>query len=683
MRRSLLAALLVLLAPTVAAAQVPVDELSAQRFHPANGPGNYLAVESAEVGDHLVPSAGVILDYAHHPFTLFTATCADGDTTDCSVGSTRTRLVELAFHGHLQFALGLFDRVQVGLSLPLGYVQGDTFATRVGGEVIELTGGGAFVVGDPRLSLKVRALGDEDGGDGFSLGASVYATAPLGQLTAEGRFAGEATPVVGGHLIGGLRFQQVHLAANVGGIYRPEQTLFSTELGSMRTYSAGVGFDITPLLTVLGEIEGATSLGTQLDENPLEARFAGRLRQGDFSFTLGGGAGLVSGVGVPVFRVLGGLQWAPARSDVDGDGILDADDGCPSEPEDIDGYQDHDGCPDNDNDGDGLLDGDDRCPDAPEDRDGHEDEDGCPDLDNDGDGVPDGYDSCPNEREDVDGDRDDDGCPDDDRDRDGVPDADDHCPDEPEDTDGFEDLDGCPEEDVDGDGVPDDRDECPEEPETLNGFEDEDGCPEPDTDGDGIVDALDRCPNEPETLNGVQDDDGCPDGAALVEIRGEEIRLLQQVQFATNSARIRGRRSTLILDAVKTVLERNPHYRRVKVEGHTDSEGDDATNQQLSEARAQACVSYLVETGGIDAGRLYAVGLGEERPLESNATRGGREANRRVEFHIETGGATTSRTPAVHPSADPQSPAILPSPEPPSPALPSSTDPASTNPAQQ
>ena len=131
-----------------------------------------------------------------------------------------------------------------------------------------------------------------------------------------------------------------------------------------------------------------------------------------------------------------------------------------------------------DKDGDGVLDSVDKCPDEPEDRDGFQDQDGCPDLDNDGDGIPDALDKCPNEPEDKDGFEDQDGCPDLDNDKDGVPDDLDKCPNEPEDKDGFQDQDGCPNPDNDGDGIPDAIDKCPNQPETINHYKDEDGCPD-------------------------------------------------------------------------------------------------------------------------------------------------------------------------------------------------------------
>lgn len=127
-----------------------------------------------------------------------------------------------------------------------------------------------------------------------------------------------------------------------------------------------------------------------------------------------------------------------------------------------------------DRDGDGILDPDDACPDEPEDRDGFEDADGCPeDQDSDGDAIPDSRDLCPFEPEDRDGTLDEDGCPEPDDDLDGILDTADRCRTEPEDRDGFEDEDGCPDFDNDGDRIPDATDLCPNEP----GIEEEQGCP--------------------------------------------------------------------------------------------------------------------------------------------------------------------------------------------------------------
>ncbi len=104
--------------------------------------------------------------------------------------------------------------------------------------------------------------------------------------------------------------------------------------------------------------------------------------------------------------------WPVFAADTDGDGIPDFRDACHREPEDFDGYQDEDGCPDLDNDADGIPDDFDGTPLLGEDFDGFEDDDGVPDLDNDGDGIIDERDMCPDQKEDLDGFEDEDGCPD-------------------------------------------------------------------------------------------------------------------------------------------------------------------------------------------------------------------------------------------------------------------------------
>ena len=132
----------------------------------------------------------------------------------------------------------------------------------------------------------------------------------------------------------------------------------------------------------------------------------------------------------------------PTPTDKDGDGVMDADDSCPNDPEDLDAFKDGDGCPELDNDNDGVNDSADRCPMQQEDRDGFADGDGCPDPDNDNDGLPDNQDRCPNEAgATLDG-----GCPSHDRDKDGLADGVDQCPDAAETVNQYLDMDGCPDQ---------------------------------------------------------------------------------------------------------------------------------------------------------------------------------------------------------------------------------------------
>jgi outer membrane protein OmpA-like peptidoglycan-associated protein len=313
---------------------------------------------------------------------------------------------------------------------------------------------------------------------------------------------------------------------------------------------------------------------------------------------VGGGMGIVGGYATPDFRVFAGVQLVPPAEPPPV--VPPPSKDCAAGPEDFDGFEDDDFCIDPDNDSDGILDINDKCPMLPEDFDGFEDEDGCPDPDND---------------------------------KDGIPDKDDACPLEPEDIDGFEDSDGCPDPDNDGDGILDVDDKCPILPEDKDGFEDEDGCPDPDNDKDGIFDVNDKCPNEPETINGIDDDDGCPDiGKTKVLITKEKIEILEMVFFDVNKATIQ-KRSFNLLDQVASVLKNNSQITKVRIEGHTDSDGSDASNLTLSQKRTEAVMTYLVNAG-VDAKRLEPVGYGESQPKVPNTSKANKEKNRRVEFSI-------------------------------------------------
>ena len=197
----------------------------------------------------------------------------------------------------------------------------------------------------------------------------------------------------------------------------------------------------------------------------------------------------------------------PPRTDKDGDNIEDSVDKCPSEPEDKDGFQDEDGCPDLDNDTDGIPDTLDRCPLKA----GPLENGGCPDDDKDGDGVVDRQDLCPDQP----GAKEMRGCPDPDKDNDGLPDRLDRCPDQA----GPKDTLGCPDKDTDGDGLVDRQDVCPDQagPKEMR------GCPDPDRDNDGIPDRVDVCPDEP----GVISEDRLPavDDPVLVDTGGDVVTL--------------------------------------------------------------------------------------------------------------------------------------------------------------
>ncbi len=158
----------------------------------------------------------------------------------------------------------------------------------------------------------------------------------------------------------------------------------------------------------------------RLQNTPLEWNVEGRMRFGGSNRWFAGataGTLIVPGYGAPDLRVFASIGWytplpgseatqtdkdrklamrekwrAEHGEDSDGDGIPDDIDACPMEK----GSKDNDGCPKlADRDGDGIPDIYDKCPDQPEDKDGVDDGDGCPETDADADGIPDTEDACP------------------------------------------------------------------------------------------------------------------------------------------------------------------------------------------------------------------------------------------------------------------------------------------------
>jgi outer membrane protein OmpA-like peptidoglycan-associated protein len=419
-----------------AAAQEVASRIDLQQFRPRAGAGDVLGVESARVQGHGVWRLGVLFNSADDPLVARTA---DGDEL--------VRLVDAQTTADLLFAVGLWDRYQVSLELPVVLHQ-DTGAMS---SEIDRAG-----VGDLRIVPKARLVDRAVGRGRLGLAGSVELIIPSGiDFHSQDSF-GAQPQLAGDYTIAGSR-----LVANLGLRLRNERQLIDINAGTELTYGLGARLPLPvggDRIAAIGTLSGAVGLAdTDREELPLELLAGAEVDLGGgILLTAGGGPGLSRGYGTPDLRFLVGVTYRGANR---------AGAGCAFGPEDIDGFAD---------------------------------DDGCADLDNDGDGIADEVDTCPNEREVVNGVRDDDGCPDtaiaaalDDRgdaaielpratddDRDGVVGSDDLCPDQPEDRDEFEDADGCPDDDNDGDGIADADDRCPLSAETVNQFEDADGCPD-------------------------------------------------------------------------------------------------------------------------------------------------------------------------------------------------------------
>lgn len=296
--------------------------------------------------------------------------------------------------------------------------------------------------------------------------------------------------------------------------------------------------------------------------------------------------------------------------DVDGDGVRDQRDTCPGTP--TGAIVDAQGCP-SDSDRDRVYNGLDACPNTV--TGAQVDARGCP-TDGDGDGVFDGIDQCTatpvGARVDATG------CPSD-ADRDAVPDGIDQCPNTP--AGATVDATGCP-TDADRDGVYDGLDRCPGTPAGTE--VDSVGCQRSrDTDVDGVDDSKDKCPG---TAAGTRvDAAGCP--ILFTEARTPVI--LRGVTFETGKSALKPESFT-VLDIVAASLVANPEI-RIEIAGHTDSTGSAATNERLSQSRAEAVRAYLASKG-VGPDRMVARGYGPSVPVAPNRTAAGRAQNRRVEL---------------------------------------------------
>ena len=140
-----------------------------------------------------------------------------------------------------------------------------------------------------------------------------------------------------------------------------------------------------------------------------------------------------------------------------------------------------------------------------------------------------------------------------------------------------------------------------------------------DGDDDGVSDASDLCPDTAE--GAAVDALGCDDSARIV---------LRGVNFKADSAELT-EESLAILDGVAGTLSAHPEI-KIMVAGHTDSDGEDAYNRDLSQRRAQSVVDYLGDNG-VDPNNMIAKGFGEENPIAGNDTAEDKAENRRVELN--------------------------------------------------
>ena len=124
---------------------------------------------------------------------------------------------------------------------------------------------------------------------------------------------------------------------------------------------------------------------------------------------------------------------------------------------------------------------------------------------------------------------------------------------------------------------------------------------------------------------------GCASKTAPEKKCYPKVVILKGVNFDINKSVLK-QESYSILDENLAILKSRPKM-TITIVGHTDSDGNDAYNQKLSEARATSVMQYFLQKG-IPANRMQAIGKGEAVPIADNKTEAGKAQNRRIEIEF-------------------------------------------------
>ena len=393
-------AALIVIGLMAAATPAHAAGLDAQLFKPATSSTGYISQDGTDVLPAGILQLQITFDVAsdvlvlRDPMTGEPVVVRDPVTAevvaDGRVLSSRTGLA-------LGVGYGVADRLELGVFLPMAVRQSGNLILVERTDELQST-----AVGDLALSAKLHLV--RSGGLGLALSSSLVL--PTGK---EAAFAGAGTLVFMPRLIAGVSAGRLSLAVNAGYALRQPGGEGNLKVDDELLFGAGARYALQgSRLWVLGE--GFVRLGVQADgaerEMPAELLFAVRWQvSGPWVIEAGAGFGVTRGYGTPTVREFLSLAWAPLPPapvrapevtsvvvekppppiqappppDTDGDGIPDEHDKCVNEPEDMNGINDDDGCPDADQDGDGIIDKDDKCPSEPEVVNGVDDLDGCPD----------------------------------------------------------------------------------------------------------------------------------------------------------------------------------------------------------------------------------------------------------------------------------------------------------------
>jgi outer membrane protein OmpA-like peptidoglycan-associated protein len=609
------------------------DGINVQNYRPVMDAERTLWTDdTGGITDKPVFNGRVFLHYVRNPLVFVSP---DRETT--------TKLVSNALQLDA-LAMLHFNRFRLGVDIPV-------YLNQAG----ELTDTGAGL-GDIALDGRVTILDRADNPVGVSAGGRLTlptetVDTPLGWEGLAGEFYGAVDAEVDKWIFAG----------NLGARFVPGADLTNISVGNQLFGRAGAGYQIVEDAGISADVNVSAFLGEFSNEAgiPLEGLLGGWGRLGPLVLRGGVGTGFTRGIGAGDLRIVTAIGYEPRPSlDPDGDGIVGADDQCPDNPEDKDGFEDENGCPDPDNDADGIVDVDDQCPMDPEDPDGFKDDDGCPDYSTQvtvkvqrQNGLP-----VPGATSNITGD--------------GLAESgpssfviDLH--------EGSYAVKGMAPDYIENAvdfvvPLPEGQTEVVVvlQPDVISGdltvkVQDTDGniLPDPIWYMDGGVGPAPidngtvtvKVPAGEHALD-VRHEGYVTDRRTItvppkaaetvviqlkksnVQISKERIDIRDTVYFDTAKARIQPR-SFGLLDDVAGVLLDHPELVKVRIEGHTDSRGGADYNRRLSDDRAKAVRTYLIGKG-VAADRLEAIGYGEDRPVDPANNEAAWEKNRRVDFFI-------------------------------------------------
>ena len=330
------------------------DGFRVDRFEMAPSVEDGLVVQDPSVLHHMAWSMNAALGFTD---TLLRVVPKTSDNNAVNVIGPR-------LSAYLDFAMGLRERFELNVAVPFAVVQSTQSGTAAG---IMLNNAGAGAVGDARVGGSVLLYGRTAGPQ---VGLAATLAVPVGS---QNSFTGDHG--VGAELLAtaGFAGPGYRVIVNGGVRYRPEADYVTSDQGTELVGRAGVLVPVGSqrLMTSLefdlmaraSGRDAFTALGSPILAL-LGARyhFPGGLRTG-----AGVGVGLTEAPGSPAVRALVTVGYSPEPKrprlglvprpdDADGDGIVDVDDKCPSQPEDMNGFEDADGCPDVPSDKDKLVD---------------------------------------------------------------------------------------------------------------------------------------------------------------------------------------------------------------------------------------------------------------------------------------------------------------------------------------